>query len=183
MGRSKIIFFCRSLSRWLTGVSVRDVKITSMTVGVVLLLGITVTLQVCARSAGELGRSLEERGVAIARDLAVRSTGLILTGDRFALYELIRDTLENNPDVCYAFIMDPERVVLVHSFNVGVPHDLLRVNILAPMCPIRFKSSAAKRGSYVTSPCPSSTAGQGWRGWGSLSAAFRLPLCTLSVPF
>lgn len=131
MSRSKVLSFCLSLGRRLTGVSVH-VKITGMTAGIVLLLGIAVTLQVRARLASDLGRGLEERGIAITRDLAFRSTDLILTGNQFALYELIRDTLESNPDVRYVFVVDAEGQMLVHSFDVGVPPDLLRVNVPAP---------------------------------------------------
>jgi len=115
------------LWRTLTGVSIRT-KIVGMVVGVVLLLGLGVTLQVRARLAADLGQSLEERGVAITRDLAARSTDLILTSNTFALYALVRETLENNADVRYVFILGPEGQVLVHSFEQGVPPDLLGVN-------------------------------------------------------
>jgi signal transduction histidine kinase/HAMP domain-containing protein len=116
----------RALRR-ITGVSVHT-KILGMVAGVVLLLGLAVTLLVRARLQAELGASLEERGMAIARDLAARSTDLILTDNKFALAQLIRDTLENNPDVRYVFVLDPNGVVLVHSFGQSVPPDLLAVN-------------------------------------------------------
>lgn len=126
------------LWRALTGVSIRT-KIVGMVVGVVLLLGLGVTLQVRARLAADLGQSLEERGVAITRDLAARSTDLILTGNTFALYALVRDTLENNADVRYVFVLGPEGQVLVHSFEQGVPPDLLSVNTPASDVPYQVQ--------------------------------------------
>ncbi len=116
--------------RRITGVSI-GVKILGIVAGIVLLLGFAVALQMRARLQVELGASLEARGVAIARDLSARSADLILTGNTFTLYQLIRDTLENNPDVRYAFVLDSNGNVLVHSFGQGVPPDLLDVNSVA----------------------------------------------------
>jgi len=111
----------------LTGVSI-GAKIIGMVAGVVLLLGLAVILQVRARLQTELSAGLEERGVAITRDLATRSADLILTDNTFALYQLLRDTLENNSDVRYVFVLDAEGHVLTHSFGQSVPPDLLEVN-------------------------------------------------------
>lgn len=122
----------------ITGVSIR-VKIAGMVVSIVLLLGLGVTLQVRARLAADLGQSLQERGIAITRDLAARSTDLILTGNTFALYALVRDTLENNSDVRYVFILGPDGQVLVHSFEQGVPSDLLGVNAPAAEAPYQVQ--------------------------------------------
>jgi signal transduction histidine kinase len=129
----------------ITAVSIR-VKIAGMVVGVVLLLGLGVTLQVRARLAADLGQSLQERGIAITRDLAARSTDLILTGNTFALYALVRDTLENNADVRYVFILGPEGQVLVHSFEQGVPPDLLSVNALAADVPYQVQVLDSEEG-------------------------------------
>lgn len=126
------------LWRAITAVSIR-IKIAGMVVGVVLLLGLGVTLQVRARLAAELGQGLQERGIAITRDLAARSTDLILTGNTFALYALVRDTVENNTDVRYVFILGPDGQVLVHSFEQGVPPDLLRVNALPAGAPYQVQ--------------------------------------------
>ncbi len=105
-------------------------KILGMVLGITALLGLVVTMEVRAQLTADLGQSLEERGIAITRDLAARSADLILTQNTFALYQLLRDTLENNPDVRYVFITDPRGQVIAHSFPRNVPPDLLRVNHL-----------------------------------------------------
>ncbi len=125
--RQGVISPYRRAFRRVTAVSVRA-KILGMVAGVVLLLGLAVTLQVRARLQADLSASLEERGAAITRDLAARSADLILTENTFALYQLIRDTLENNPDVRYVFMLNTDGQVLVHSFDQRVPPDLLGVN-------------------------------------------------------
>ncbi len=104
------------------------VKFLGIVAGLVVILGIGGIVVVRARLYGELRASLQARGVALTRDLVARSTGSILVDNRVSLYELVRDTLENNPDVRYIFVLGPDRQVLVHSFARQVPPDLLRVN-------------------------------------------------------
>lgn len=111
----------------ITGVPIRT-KIIGMVLGAVLVIGLAMTLAVRARLADDLTSSLEERGVAIARDLAARSTNIVLTDNTFALYQLVRDTLENNLDVRYALVQDAYQQAIVHSFPQTVPKDLLSLN-------------------------------------------------------
>jgi len=113
------------------GVSVR-VKIMGIILGFVLFLGLGVTYQVHQSMTAALLRQLEERGISIARDLSARSTDLVLTNNLFLLHELLRDTVENNHDIRYAFILDPYGSVLVHSFGKQVPPDLVAANTVAP---------------------------------------------------
>ena len=130
--------FTAYVLRRLTSVSIRT-KILGMVVGVILLLGLGVTLLVRVQLQSELAASLEARGIAIAGDLSARSADLILTENTFSLYQLIRDTLENNPDVRYAFVLDPTGGALVHSFGQGVPPDLLSVNPVNAGAPYRVQ--------------------------------------------
>lgn len=118
----------RILNR-ITAVSI-TAKTLGMVTGVVFILGVAVMLQVRARLERELRADLETRGVAIARSLATRSTDPLQAGNDSVLRQLIRDTLENNPDVSYAFILDAGGEVAAHSFNQSVPPDLLKVNML-----------------------------------------------------
>jgi signal transduction histidine kinase len=120
------------------GVSVRT-KIMGMILGLTLMLGFGVTFQVRTSMGRTLVQELEERGISIGRDLAARSTDPILIHDTFALYQLLRDTVANNPDLRYAFILDENGQVLVHSFaqegsnpeNAGFPLGLIEANQVA----------------------------------------------------
>jgi len=103
-------------------------KIMGIALGLVLLLGLGLTLQVRLTLQNAWRDQLIKRGVSIARDMAARSTDLILTNNLFALHELLRDTVENNADLRYAFVVDADGQVLVHSFSEGFPGDLLPVN-------------------------------------------------------
>ncbi|NCP88227.1 MAG: hypothetical protein CO094_13600 [Anaerolineae bacterium CG_4_9_14_3_um_filter_57_17] len=138
--------------RRITAISV-TAKILGMVAGVVLLLGLMVTLQVRARLERELRADLETRGVAITRSLAARSADLLLTDNAFALHQLIRDTLENNSDVRYTFILDASGNVAAHSFNQSVPPDLLAVN-LNPAPPYQMQTLQSEEGLLTDIAAP-----------------------------
>ena len=112
-------------------VSIR-VKITGIVVGVILTLGLAMGVLVYRGFTESLERELEERGTAIAVNLASRSQDLVLTDRLFALYTLARETARDNKDLLYAYITDRSGAVLVHTFKGGMPAGLLGLPPLAP---------------------------------------------------
>ncbi|RME85109.1 MAG: hypothetical protein D6775_03690 [Caldilineae bacterium] len=128
----------RRFWQWITGISIRY-KLLGMVLAVILLLGLAVTAQVQAQLAHDLRQSLEERGIALARDMADDATDLILTQNIFGLNQKLRATLETNPDVRYVFLLDAQGQVRAHSFPNRVPPDLLAVNRLGPDQPWRVQ--------------------------------------------
>ncbi|MBC8264395.1 MAG: GAF domain-containing protein [Anaerolineales bacterium] len=108
-----------------------QMKIMAIVLVPVLLLGLGVTFQVRLSLQRALVDQLEKRGVSIARDLAARGTDLILTNNIFALHELVRDTVENNEDTRYVFILGADGEVLTHSFGQGFPQGLIEANPVA----------------------------------------------------
>ncbi len=97
----------------------------------ILILGLGVTFQIRNSLAETLTNELEKHGVSIARDLAARSTDLILTNN-FDLYQLLKSIVENKEDVRYAFIVGHDGSVLSHSFTDGFPVGLAQVNPVEP---------------------------------------------------
>ncbi len=130
--------FLEGVWRLISAVSVRT-KIMGMILGLTLVLGFGVTLLVRISMTRTLIREMDQRGISIGRDLAARGADPILIRDTFALYQLLRDTVANNPDLRYAFILDPEGQVLVHSFlgegrnpqTAGFPVALIEANRVA----------------------------------------------------
>jgi len=116
-----------------------QVKIMAIVLVPVLLLGLGVTFQVRLSLQRALVDQLEKRGVSIAGDVAARSTDLILTNNIFALHELVRDTVENNEDTRYVFILSPDGEVLAHSFGQGFPQGLIEANPVAPEARFRLE--------------------------------------------
>ncbi|MGQ9529424.1 hypothetical protein [Chloroflexus sp.] len=79
-------------------------KILGIVLGLVVLMGVAATIEVRTLLNHTLTVQTHERSIAIARDVAARSTDLVLMRDYYGLFRLLRDTQENNPDVRYAFI-------------------------------------------------------------------------------
>jgi signal transduction histidine kinase len=114
-------------------VSVRT-KILGIVLSLMLLLGLGVTFQVRNLLEQTLRGRLEEQSLSIANDLSARSTDLILINDVYGLHRLLQDTLANNTDVRYAFIVDREGQVIAHTFGEGFPPGLLEANGCADDC-------------------------------------------------
>lgn len=112
-------------------VSVRF-KILGIVLGLTLLFSTAVILYVRVSLDQSLTRALDDKGTSVASALAARSTDLILTNNLFALHELVRETLENNADVQYAFILDHDGNVVVHSFSTDLSPALIAANSAPP---------------------------------------------------
>lgn len=112
-------------------VSVRS-KILGIVLGFIILLGVGVTLQARYALTATMTAQLAEQSASVSRDLAARSTDPILLNDLLRLHDLLNETLSNNPNVRYAFIVDPQGQVIAHTFVGGFPLDLLTLNTVAP---------------------------------------------------
>ncbi|MSP13470.1 MAG: HAMP domain-containing protein [Chloroflexi bacterium] len=109
------------------GVSVRT-KILGIVLAMTTILGIGITLQVRLVTTRTFIGELENRGNSVVRDLAGRSVDPLLLNDIFGLHKLLVETVENHPDVRYAFIEDGTGQVLAHTFDQGFPVGLLDLN-------------------------------------------------------
>ena len=114
---------------WALAINIR-VKIMGIAF-VILLLGLSVSLWVKIVSTKMLEEQLRQRSISVGRDVAARSADLILTNNLFALYQLARDTLENNKDVRYIFILNHKQEVLAHTFGQNFPQYLISANSVA----------------------------------------------------
>ncbi|MGQ9467308.1 MAG: ATP-binding protein [Anaerolineae bacterium] len=129
----------------LGNVSLR-VKIMGIALMMISILGLGLTVQTRITVASILRQELEQRGLSIARDLAARSTDMVLTNNLYNLYTLIRETVQNNSDVRYAFVLDARGDLLAHSFEGGFPSDLLTVNRLREGAPYQSEIIQTEEG-------------------------------------
>lgn len=114
-----------------SSVSIRT-KILGMVLGLVLLLGLGVTVQVRALLTQTMDEQLEEQSISVGHDLAARATDLLLINDVYGLQQLLRETQANNPNVRYAFVVDEAGQVIAHTFGEGFPLALLEQNTAQP---------------------------------------------------
>ena len=123
--------FSRRFWAWAGAVSIRT-KVLGIVLALVIMLGMGVTIQVRAALLSTLTERLQAQGISIARDVAARSTDLILVNDLYALHQLALETQANNADVRYVFVLDTEGRILAHTFGEGFPMDLLDANTVGP---------------------------------------------------
>lgn len=105
-------------------------KILGLVVGVVLLLTTMIVWQMGNILTTNLRDQLDKRLVSIGSDTAARATNELLINNTYAVYELIQDTLKNNEDVLYIFVVNPGGDVLAHSFGEAFPKALVGANSL-----------------------------------------------------
>ena len=125
----------KRLAGWVEGIHRRvglRTKIMGIAVLSVLVLAVGMAYQTFSTMSHALLAVLDYRAISTANDLAARSADLVLTGNRYALYELLSDTVKNTRDLRYVFILDPHGNVVVHTFGQGFPLDLLAANQLKP---------------------------------------------------
>jgi signal transduction histidine kinase len=107
-------------------------KILGIVLGLTVLLGLGVTLQVRLVMVEVFMSELESRGLSVASDLAARSAEPILLNDTFALHQLLAETVKNHPDALYAFVVDARGQVVAHTFGTqGFPTALLDQTLTA----------------------------------------------------
>ncbi|NWF71190.1 MAG: HAMP domain-containing protein [Chloroflexi bacterium] len=117
---------------WLIAGSVNiRVKILGIVLGLVFLLGFTVTVQVRQLLAQSMYVQLEEQAVSITRDLAARATDPILINNLYALQQLMLGAKTTHTVVRYAFVIDTEGYVLAHTFAGGFPEGLIEANTVS----------------------------------------------------
>jgi len=114
----------RRIWRLAGAVSVRS-KIMGIVIGVILVLGGAITYQFATRDAKSMRGQIESKGLAMSRALAARATNMVLTNQRYALYELAAEIQQSDGDVRYVYVTDPAGQPLVHTFGSGFPRDLL----------------------------------------------------------
>ncbi len=115
------------LWEWILSVPIR-IKIMGIALGLVLALGMAFLFWMRMTLTRTLKQQLEQRVISLGRDVAARSTDLVLTNDLMNIYRLLQDTVDNNPEVRYAFVEDRDGKVLVHTFGAAFPTDLLTIH-------------------------------------------------------
>lgn len=161
------------------GVSVRS-KILGIVLGLVILLGLGITVQVRQALTHTMAAQLAEQSVSVARDLAARSTDLILLNDLFALHRLLQETKANNQNVTYAFLLDAQGQVLASTFGETFPVDLIAANPIEPTAHHHTLILATKQGYVWDTAVPILEGQVGVARVGLSDASLRATLATIT---
>jgi len=98
--------------------------------GIVLIVGliaIPLAYLTWRAAAKSLLAETRKRGIVLSENLSVRVSDAMLSMDLLRLKNMV-DELGKLDDIVYAFILDRQGSVLVHSFNGGFPVELTDVN-------------------------------------------------------
>lgn len=110
-----------------------QLKILLTLVGLLALLGGTVSLFIRLHLAKGLREELEKRGVSIAKHIAQSSVEAILSRNPLSLAIAAANQKKTEEDIVYIFFLGPRPgEVLGHTFGDGFPARLLEINPLSP---------------------------------------------------
>ncbi|ACL19251.1 histidine kinase [Desulfitobacterium hafniense DCB-2] len=103
-------------------------KILGLVIGIVVLLTSMSVWIMGNILTTNLRDQLDMRAISIGSDVAARSTNDLLIKNTFSVYEMINETLKNNQNLVYIFVLDPDGNVLAHTFGNVFPNELLKAN-------------------------------------------------------
>ena len=103
-------------------------KLIITVVSIVFVLGLAMGTYLHTVQINELTQQLQEKGLTITHTLVENSVNPILHDDVIKLQNLVEIAKETEPDVSYAFILDSNGNVIVHTFEDGFPLALKNVN-------------------------------------------------------
>jgi len=96
-------------------------------VGLLTLFGyVLITLLVSNKYSQSLESALEAQGISLAQSLSAQISDLVLINDLTAIQKLL-DSLHIQHKLAYAFVTHSSKV-LAHTFDKGMPQDLLNFN-------------------------------------------------------
>lgn len=101
-------------------------KFIISTIIVITLFGLINILVNRQFSYKVLQRELDKRVLFLGKSIAQRSANLLLYEDWISLQHLLDEALDSDADIAYAFVVDRQNNVLVHTFGSGFPVGLLR---------------------------------------------------------
>ena len=103
-------------------------KLIITVVTIIFILGLAMGSYLHTVQINELTQQLQEKGMTISNTLVENSVNPILHDDIIKLQNLVEITEKTEPDVSYAFILDENGNVVVHTFENGFPLDMKNVN-------------------------------------------------------
>jgi sensor histidine kinase regulating citrate/malate metabolism len=119
------------MRRFLGSLSLRTKMVVAIA-ALILILGLGGTIHARLTLSGIASDELDQRGLALARDLESRSSELLLMNDIFGLHNRIGELVAANSDVRYVVVLDRAGSVRASTFANGLPEGLRQGNSVAP---------------------------------------------------
>ena len=100
-------------------------KILGLALTLILLFGAVTIYKVQAALSENIDAFLREESRFVATELSYQSHDYLLINDVYGLTQMLRNTVQNRPDLRYVFVRNGEGQVVAHTFEGGFPADLL----------------------------------------------------------
>ena len=110
-------------------VSIRT-KIVGIVAACIILTAVSMAWRDYYDFSAALRHQLQQRGISVAVMLASQSQDFMLTDNQFALYTMARNSLTADKDLAYVLFFDADNDILVHTFDRGMPVELMGKNQL-----------------------------------------------------
>jgi signal transduction histidine kinase len=107
-------------------------KIMAGILGVIIFFSLTTLFVTHGIFLHVLKKAFQEKGIAVAKSMAIHSITGVLTLNNIRLKEAIGSEMKSNKDITYFFILDSRNEILAHTFENGFPVELLSANSLLP---------------------------------------------------
>jgi PAS domain S-box-containing protein len=107
-------------------------KLLVLTCTLLIGFGLSVSIYLKAHYADKLSQELLKRGISIAHHLSTLSANAFIEKDSLYLDYLAKEHHKTEEDISYIFMLDPQGMVLAHSFESSYPIELTTVNPLSP---------------------------------------------------
>ena len=100
-------------------------KILELALALILLFGAVTIYKVQMALSENFDAFLREESRFVATELSYQSHDYLLINDVYGLTQMLRNTVQNRPDLRYVFVRNAGGQVVAHTFEGGFPADLL----------------------------------------------------------
>lgn len=100
-------------------------KILGLALGLILLFGAVTIYEVQGALNENFDDFLREESRFVATELSYQAHDYLLINDMYGLTQMLRNTVQNRPNLRYVFVRNIEGKVAAHTFEGGFPTDLL----------------------------------------------------------
>ena len=101
-------------------------KILGLALTLILLFGAVTIYKVQAALSENFDAFLREESRFVATELSYQTHDYLLINDVYGLTQMLRNTVQNRPDLRYVFVRNTHGQVVAHTFEGGFPADLLK---------------------------------------------------------
>jgi len=100
-------------------------KILGLALSLILLFGAVTIYKVQAALSENFDAFLRDESRFVATELSYQAHDYLLINDVYGLTQMLRNTVQNRPDLRYVFVRNAAGQVVAHTFEGGFPADLL----------------------------------------------------------